>query len=64
MHTTDTIDYVIILGGEAQLELDDGRQETVRQGDCVVQRGTRHAWRVTSEEPLILGAVLIGAERR
>lgn len=64
MHTTDTIDYVVILGGTAELELDDGRKETVRTGDCVVQRGTRHAWRVTSDEPLILAATLIGARRR
>jgi len=28
-----------------------------------VQRGTRHAWRVVSDEPLVLGAVLIGARR-
>ena len=63
MHTTDTIDYVVILGGQAELELDDGKSETVRSGDCVVQRGTRHAWRVTSDEPLILAATLIGAKR-
>lgn len=63
MHTTDTIDYVVILGGSAELELDDGRKEAVKTGDCVVQRGTRHAWRVTSDEPLILAATLIGAER-
>lgn len=64
MHTTDTIDYVVILGGRAELELDDGRTETVQTGDCVVQRGTRHAWRVTSDEPLILAATLIGASRQ
>jgi mannose-6-phosphate isomerase-like protein (cupin superfamily) len=64
MHTTDTIDYVVILGGQAELELDDGKSETVRTGDCVVQRGTRHAWRVTSDEPLILAAILIGAKRQ
>ena len=63
MHTTDTIDYVVILGGSAELELDDGRKEVVQTGDCVVQRGTRHAWRVTSDEPLILAATLIGARR-
>jgi mannose-6-phosphate isomerase-like protein (cupin superfamily) len=63
MHTTDTIDYVVILGGSAELELDDGRKERVQPGDCVVQRGTRHAWRVTSDEPLILAATLIGAKR-
>ena len=64
MHTTDTIDYVIILAGSADLELDDGAIQPVSTGDVVVQRGTRHAWRVTSEEPLVLGAVLIGARRR
>lgn len=63
MHTTDTIDYVVILGGRAELELDDGRKEVVQAGDCVVQRGTRHAWRVTSDEPLILAATLVGAKR-
>ena len=64
MHTTDTLDYVLILGGQAELELDDGAKETVRAGDAVVQRGTRHAWRVVGDEPLVLAAVLIGAERR
>lgn len=63
MHTTDTIDYVLILAGSADLELDFGRKEAVRAGDCVVQRGTRHAWRVTSQEPMVLCAVLIGARR-
>ena len=63
MHTTDTIDYVVILSGAADLELDDGRKERVQQGDCVVQRGTRHAWRVVGDEPLVLGAAMIGARR-
>ena len=63
MHTTDTVDYVVVLSGTAELELDDGRKEALSAGDCVVQRGTRHAWRVTSDEPLVLAAALIGAQR-
>lgn len=63
MHTTDTIDYVIVLAGTADLELDDGRKERVTTGDCIVQRGTRHAWRVVGDEPLVLGASMIGAKR-
>jgi mannose-6-phosphate isomerase-like protein (cupin superfamily) len=63
MHTTDTIDYVVILAGRVDLELDDGRKERLAAGDCVVQRGTRHAWRVIGEEPVVLAAVLIGARR-
>ena len=64
MHTTDTIDYVYIASGQADLELDDGRKERVGAGDCVVQRGTRHAWRVVGPQSLVLCAVLIGAKRR
>jgi len=63
MHTTDTIDYVVILSGRAELELDDGKKELVTQGDCVVQRGTKHAWRVVGDEPLVLCASMVGAQR-
>jgi quercetin dioxygenase-like cupin family protein len=63
MHTTDTLDYVIVLEGNADLELDDGVRERVGPGDCIVQRGTRHAWRVTSDEPLVLAGILLGARR-
>ena len=64
MHTTDTIDYVVIASGRAELELDDGRREIVEAGDCVVQRGTRHAWRVLGDEALVLIATMIGAQRK
>ena len=63
VHTTDSVDYDIVLDGEVWLELDD---ETVhlRQGDVVVQNGTRHAWRNQSDRPATLAFVLIGATRR
>ena len=63
MHTTDTVDYVVVLSGEADLELDDGAKIRVTRGDCVVQRGTRHAWRNRGAEPFMAAAVMIGAER-
>ena len=47
----------------SELELDDGKKELVTQGDCVVQRGTKHAWRVVGDEPLVLCASMIGAQR-
>ncbi len=64
MHTTDTIDYDIVLDGEIWLELDDNVETHLKQGDVVVQCGTRHAWRNKSDRPATLCAVLIGAERR
>ncbi|WP_208104000.1 cupin domain-containing protein [Modestobacter roseus] len=62
VHTTDSIDYDIVLDGEVWLELDD---ETVhlRTGDVVVQNGTRHAWRNQGSRPATMAFVLIGASR-
>jgi hypothetical protein len=63
MHTTDTVDYDIVLDGEIWLELDDGAVAHLRRGDVAVQCGTRHAWRNKGTEPATMAFVLIGAER-
>lgn len=63
MHTTDTIDYVIVLDGEIWLELDDGQLQHLRRHDVVIQNGTRHAWRNKSDRPTLMAFVLIGACR-
>jgi mannose-6-phosphate isomerase-like protein (cupin superfamily) len=63
MHTTDTVDYGIILEGEVWLELDDGKQVHLKAHDVVVQNGTRHAWRNKSNKPVKIAFVLIGARR-
>jgi mannose-6-phosphate isomerase-like protein (cupin superfamily) len=64
MHTTDTIDYAIVLRGEISLELDGGRIEHLRAGDFVIQNGTRHAWRNPGNEVALVAFVLIGAARK
>jgi quercetin dioxygenase-like cupin family protein len=48
MHTTDTLDLMVVLEGSVVLGLDDG-QRTVGAGEFVVQRGTRHRWRPADE---------------
>jgi hypothetical protein len=63
MHTTDTVDYGIVLEGEVYLELDDGKQVHLRAHDVVVQNGTRHAWRNKSDKPVKMAFVLVGARR-
>ena len=63
MHTTDTVDYGIVLEGEVWLELDDGKQVHLKQHDVVVQNGTRHAWRNKTDKPVRMAFVLIGASR-
>jgi hypothetical protein len=64
MHTTDTVDYGIVLDGEVWLELDDGKQIHLQQHDAVVQNGTRHAWRNKGQKPVKMAFVLIGANRK
>jgi len=61
MHRTNSIDYGIVLEGEVELELDDGAKRTVRQGGIVVQRGTNHLWRNTTDKPCRIAFVLIAA---
>ncbi|HEX7095459.1 MAG TPA: cupin domain-containing protein [Acidimicrobiales bacterium] len=57
-HRTETIDYVFILDGPVDLELDDGTV-TLQPGDCVVQRGTNHAWRNHNDHPIRLLALMV-----
>ena len=60
MHVTETIDYVVVISGELNLVLDDS-EVPLRPGDCLVQRGTSHAWRNTGTGPCRLAAILIDA---
>ncbi len=61
MHTTATIDYGIVLSGQATLELDNGAKLALNPGDTYIQNGTRHRWSNTGNEPAVLAVVLIGA---
>ena len=63
MHTTDTVDFDVVVSGEIYLELDDGKEVLLKAGDCVVQNGTRHAWRNRSSQPCLLAVALVGAKR-
>ncbi|MBU6267038.1 MAG: cupin domain-containing protein [Sphingomonadales bacterium] len=61
MHRTNSIDYGIVLEGEIELELDDGATKTVRQGGIIVQRGTNHLWRNTTDRVCRIAFILIEA---
>ena len=62
MHRTETVDYAILLSGECDLELDDGKTVHLKQGDIVVQRGTMHAWVNNGSEPCTFAFILIDAD--
>jgi naringenin degradation protein FdeH len=58
MHRTHTIDYVVLLRGQATLILDEGEVD-LKPLDVVVQGGTNHAWVATGGEPALFMAVLV-----
>jgi len=61
MHRTKTLDYVVVIEGEAVLILEDS-EVTLRKSDVVVQRGTDHAWENRSDRPARLAFFHIDAE--
>ena len=60
-HRTETVDYVIILSGEIDLELDEDAVVHLKAGDVVVQRGGMHNWVNRGSVPAVMAAVLIDA---
>jgi mannose-6-phosphate isomerase-like protein (cupin superfamily) len=60
MHKTNSVDYLVVLSGEMTMLMEDG-EVLLKQGDCIVQRGTNHAWVNKSGKPCVLAAVLIDA---
>jgi uncharacterized cupin superfamily protein len=53
MHKTETVDYAILLEGERDLVLDDGRVAW-RPGDVVIQVGAWHQWLGSKQGGLIV----------
>lgn len=64
MHTTDTVDFDVVVSGEVYLELDDGTEVLLKAGHCVIQNGTRHAWHNRSSENCVIAVTLVGATRK
>lgn len=64
MHTSDTIDFEVVLEGEVWLELDDGEEVHLKTGDTFVQNGTRHRWFNRGKVPAKIVVILIGGHPR
>ena len=61
MHRTDTIDFIQVVDGRIELELDADKVE-LGPGDCVVQRGTWHRWTVLGAAPCTFSAVMLRSD--
>ena len=60
-HRTDSIDYIVVLSGEIDMELDDSTVH-LKAGDVMVQRGTIHNWVNNGTAPCVLAVILIAAK--
>ena len=58
MHRTDTVDYIVVMSGEMDMELETGALH-LKAGDVRVQRGTLHNWVNNSAEPCRIAVVLV-----
>lgn len=61
-HRTETVDYVILLSGEIDCELDDGVVVHMKPGDVLVQRGTIHTWVNKGSVPAVTAFILLDAK--
>lgn len=61
IHRTETVDYVIVIEGEIEMDMDDSTVK-LKQGDLLVQRGTNHAWVNRSDKRARVAFVLLDAE--
>ena len=61
MHTTASVDYIIVLKGEMHAVMETG-ETLLRAGDVLIQRGTNHSWSVRGDEPCVIAAILISAK--
>jgi hypothetical protein len=63
MHETDTVDMGLVVSGEIVLCLPDGSETVLRQGDTLVQNGTRHRWENRTTVPAVLAFFNVGSHR-
>ena len=62
VHRTDSIDYIVVMAGEIDMELDEGEQVHLQAGDVMVQRGTVHNWVNRGTEPCTMAVILVHAK--
>ena len=61
LHRTETVDYVIVIEGEIEMDMDASTVK-LKQGDIMVQRGTNHAWANRSGKNARVAFVLVDAK--
>jgi hypothetical protein len=61
MHRTSSVDYILVIEGALDCELDGGETVKLNAGDALIQNGTLHRWRNPGPGATVFAAVMIGA---
>jgi quercetin dioxygenase-like cupin family protein len=61
VHRTESLDYVLVLAGEIEMQLDQSTV-TMKAGDVMVQRGTNHGWTNKTDSTARVAFVLMDAK--
>lgn len=61
VHRTDSIDYIVVMSGEIDMELETGVEVHLKAGDVMVQRGTVHNWINRGKVSCVMAVILIHA---
>lgn len=62
VHRTDSIDYIVVMSGEIDMELESGEEVHLKAGDVMVQRGTVHNWINRGTQPCVMAVILVHAK--
>lgn len=62
MHTSETIDLVVVVDGPITLELSDSQAKELQTGDVIVQVGNVHRWVNRGTKPCVVAAVVVGTK--
>jgi quercetin dioxygenase-like cupin family protein len=61
IHRTDSVDYIVVMSGEIDMELESGTEVHLKAGDVMVQRGTVHNWINRGTESCVMAVILVHA---
>jgi len=61
VHRTDSIDYIVVMSGEIDMELESGKEVHLKAGDVMVQRGTVHNWINRGTQTCVMAVILVHA---
>ena len=62
LHRTESVDYAVVISGEIDMGLEDGREVHLKAGDVLVQRGTIHNWVNRGTAPCVIAFTLVDAK--